>query len=313
MIYNSYYDGSVSGWLGLDNPQLVEESLAEAIAGGLVLADFKMIGQTRATSGRKMMLYDVVRKVLGRDTDNYPQEIGDCVSFGGKNAAEYLSCVQLLNGADGKFEPVFAPYYYGTSRNYIGQNRIGRGDGSVGSWLASAVVKYGTLFSSDKDVPPYSGSVAKRWGDSNSRDDLDRFVQLGQNRLIKSATLIKSWDELVSAIVNGYPCTIACDILFSMQPDRNGFHRKEQRGGHQTCFIGVDETWDEPYAVIINSWGDVLGHLKDFQTGEDLPVGVWRIKKQDAIDMINQQDCFAYSQAEWLVEQDLDKSLFKLI
>lgn len=313
-IHELYADGSVNGWLGKDNPEFVKEQFALISSEGYIAPTLKIMQQTIETAGRKTMLYDVVRKVLGKCPVNINQEIGDCVSWGAKHASEYLQCVQILNGSTEKFRLVFSPYYYGTGRNYVGKNQIGWQDGSSGSWMAKAVQLYGTLFCDDEGVPDYSGQIAKRWGDSNSRDDLDKFVQVGQKRLVKGAALIQSWEDLVAAITNGYPCTVASDVGYEMNARSDGFHHRRGQWGHQMCFIGVDETYTEPYAIILNSWGeDAMGHLKDFQNGEDLPGGVLRVRKADAMAHIKQGETFAYSQFEGFVEQDIEKALFKFV
>ena len=310
----AYQKGDFQGWLGTNNPELVKSQFDLFVTQGLIKPTFNLVGQTRATSGTKMMLYQVCRKVLGQDTENYPQEIGDCVSFGAKNAGEYVTCTQiLLQGLREKFRSIFPPYYYGTGRTYEGRGQIpDRSDGSMGSWMAAAVQKYGTLFSDEPNVPNYSGSIAKSWGNRNSRDDLDLWLPKAKNFLIKSASLISSWDDLVAAIKNGYPCTTASDIGYNMEVSRDGFHRQTTSWSHQMCFIGVDDNDKDPYAIILNNWGDVHGNLKDFVDGHDLPIGVLRVRRADALKHIRAGETFAYHNFDAAKEQDLDKALFDL-
>lgn len=310
----AYRKGDFKGWLGTDNPQLVKSQFDLFVTAGLIQPTFKLAGQTRQTSGKKMALYQVVRKILGKDTDNYPQEIGDCVSFGGKNAAEYVTCTQMLmSGLREKFRPVFPPYYYGISRTYEGRGQIPNwSDGSMGSWLAAAVQKYGTLFADEPGVPQYSGRVAKNWGNRNAKDDLDIWLPKAKNFLIKSVSLIRNWDDLVAAVVNGYPCPTASDVGYAMEASRDGFHRQIEDWSHQMCFIGVDDNDKDPYALILNNWGDVHGHLKDFVDGHDLPVGVLRVRRSDAEKHIRAGETFAYHNFDAAKEQDLDKALFDL-
>lgn len=312
-LAKAYEQGVINGWLGKDNPELVREQFLLLSTQGLIRPFFKVYGQTMATEGRKMMLYNVVRKVLGSDIVNIPQETGDCVSWGAKHGTEYVNCVQILNGERQKFRLVFSPYYYGTGRVYVGQNRLGRGDGSLGSWMAEAVQKYGTVFCDDDGVPQYSGAIAKHWGDSNSRDDLDKYVNKAKEYCVKSASLIRSWDELVKAVINGYPCPTASDIGYNMEASSDGFHRQTTTWGHQMCIIGVDDNDKDPYGIILNSWGDVHGHLKDFDNGEDLPVGVLRVRRKDIEKHLRAGETFAYSQYDAPKEQDLDKALFRLV
>lgn len=311
-IINLYTGGQKGGWAGKDNPELVKEQF------NLIKDDFKdfiITSKTRDSKGKKLMLYEVVRKLLGRDTDNYPQEIGDCVSFGAKNAVEYLMASErLMKGDREKWSPVFPPYLYGTGRVFIGRGRLNGSDGSLGSWMADAVIKYGVLRSDFEGVPKYSGRVASKWGDSPGPDK--KFVEEGKLHPVRSAALIKSWDELVEAIVNGYPCTTASDIGYSMTPSSDGFHRQNDSWAHQMCVIGVDDGYkngNEPYAIILNSWGDSHGTLKDFDTGETLPAGVLRVRRKDMEKHIRQEETFAYSNFDGFPEQLIDKALFMLV
>jgi hypothetical protein len=274
--------------------------------------DFNIFGATRSTKGGKTMLYEVVRKLLGKDTENYAQEIGDCVAFGAKNACEYLMATEkLMKGDREAFNSVFPPYLYGTGRVLIGGGQLDGDDGSLGSWMADAIIKYGVLRSSFGGVPAYSGRVAKKWGDSPGPDK--KFVEEGKLHPVKSAALIKSWDDLVAAISNGYPCTTASDVGYSMTPSSDGFHRQNDNWGHQMCFIGVDDNAKDPYAIILNSWADAHGQLKDFDTGVDLPIGVLRVRRKDAEKHIRAGETFAYSNFEGFPEQLIDKALFMLV
>jgi hypothetical protein len=126
-IIEKYLSGQHRGWLGLEVAKKEWDLLKTS-------STFRPLSLGPVRGSRRMMLHEVVRKVLGKDTENYPQEIGDCVSFGAKNAIEYLMCCErLLKGDAEKFRPVFAPYLYRTGRIYVGGGQLGNGDGSLGS------------------------------------------------------------------------------------------------------------------------------------------------------------------------------------
>lgn len=309
-LASAYHKGELCGWHGRRYPELVASAYRNV---SYLFRDFQIVGQTRPTAGRKAMLYQAARKALGKDTDNYRQEIGDCVSFGAKNATEYITCTDMvMNGKNEKFRPIFPPFYYGSGRIFIGKHQIPDSeDGSMGSWMAAAVLQYGALFSDESGVPQYAGSVAKKWG--GGQGPPSNFVDIAKQHLIHSAALIKSWDDLVAALVNGYAVTTASNIGYDMEPGSDGFHRQTQNWGHQMCFIGADETYSEPYAIILNSWADCHGHLKDFESSEDLPIGVLRVRRADAEKHINAGETFAYSQFDGFPEQDLDAKLFKVV
>lgn len=323
-IAKAHEKGELSGWVGTKRPELIKEAFQMLPEN---YREFIISGASKDTPD-KARLWDITRKVLGQDTKNYPQEIGDCVSFGGKNAGEYLTCSEILGkallahrtqtgdfaeiirAARIKFRPVFPPFYYGTGRIYVGGGQMGREDGSSGSWMAEAVRKYGTLFADEPGVPAYSGSVASEWG--YRKAPLDKWEPTAKSFLVRTTTLITSWEELCAALANGYPVTTASDVGYDMEAGRDGFHRQTTTWSHQMCFIGFG-TKPEPYAVILNNWGDVHGRLKDFDDSSDLPVGVLRVRRADAMKHIRAQETFAYSQFDGFPEQDLAKALFLAI
>ena len=313
-ISELYTNGNVNGWAGKDNPEFVKNQF-DLIKDDGSFKPLKIFSASRDTKGKKLMLYEVTRKVLGKDTDNYPQEIGDCVSFGAKNACEYLMATEkLMKGDREEWQPIFPPYLYGTGRVFIGRGQLNGSDGSLGSWMADAVIKYGVLRANFPDVPKYSGRVASKWGDTPGPDK--KFVEEGKLHPVKSAAQIKNWDDLRDAIINGYPCTTASDIGYSMEPSSDGFHRQTDSWGHQMCIIGIDDGYkngSDPYAIILNSWGDCHGHLKDFDNGDPLPVGVLRVRRKDMEKHIRQEETFAYSNFDGFPEQLIDKKLFMLI
>ncbi len=304
-IHEQYTNGSVGGWLGEEEAKNQWATMQNDPA----FVPFPTFGYQ---ASRRMMLYEVTRKVLGKDTENYAQQIGDCVSFGMKNAIEYLQCCEILSGGELQtFRKVFPPYLYGTGRVFVGGGRIG-GDGSLGSWQAAAVIKYGVLASDESGVPGYSGSLARQWG--RNPGPPQEFVSLAKVHPVQSAAKINNWDEFVQAICNGYPCTIASDVGFTMEA-RGDFHEMSGSWAHQMCGIGVDDEHTEPYAIIVNSWGDAHGRLKDLKTGEDLPVGCLRVRKKAIERMISQQEVFAISQLTWFEEQRelIERALFRMI
>jgi hypothetical protein len=308
-IAELYESGTVQGWAGEEIARQAFSLLSPSFYDGF--SD----DMRENAAGRKMFLYRACRAALGQDTKNYPQQIGDCVSFGAKNATEIVTCCDIvIRGLREKFRPVFPPYFYGTGRIYVGGGQMGNQDGSSGAWMAEAVMKYGCLFADETEVPTYSGSVAKQWGGPGGSRYLDKFKSTAQKYLIKSAAKINDWNDLVTAVCNGYPCTVASNQGFAMEAGSDGFHTAQGQWAHQMCIIGVDDEYSTPYALILNNWGDVHGHLKSFdKPDEDLPVGVIRAKKSVIERMIAAGETFAYSQFDGFPAQDLDRALFKLV
>jgi hypothetical protein len=284
------------GWMGEEAAKQEWDKLAESFV------PFFIAGETRSTSGQTVRLWDLVRRMLGTDTPNVPQETGDCVSFGAKNAIEYVACAEIARGQPEEFRRVFPPYLYATSRVLVGGGRLRGRAGSLGSWMAKAVVEHGVLRSDLPGVPEYSGRVANRWGDG---EGFREFLSEGERHPIRSAARIERWDALVAAIANGYPCTIASNAGFTMEPGSDGFHHRRGTWPHQMCVVAISDDARSPWAGVLNSWGNVHGRLRDFETEEPWPIGTLRIRRDDMESMLRTGECFAYSQFDGFPQQDI--------
>jgi hypothetical protein len=302
----AHFEG-LGGWSG-------EDAAKEAfqIIGGTVYDNIKNIGSFGAGE-RKMMLYEVVRKVLGQDTLNYRQETGDCTSFGAKNALEYLTCVDIILGGEAsKFRPVFPPFIYGAGRVWVTGMRWGQGCTGVG--VKEACRKYGVLFSDEEGVPKYNGSIAGKWGWSGPpKNFADQFAK---NYLLKDAAKVANVQEAFDNIFNGRPVTLASDWGFNFRADKDGFMAPRGTWNHQMALVGAHVGSSHgDYGIILNSWGDVFEHLKDFDTNVDLPIGVLRVRAEYIDKMIKQNDSWAYTNFEEYPDNEakINKELFKII
>lgn len=284
------------GWAGEEAAKQEWDRLASSFR------PFFVAGATRSTAGQTARLWELVRRVLGSDSPNVPQETGDCVSFGAKNAIEYVACAEIIRGELEEFRPVFPPYLYATSRVLAGEGRLRGRAGSLGSWMAKAVVEHGVLRSDLPGVPAYSGAVADRWGDG---EGFRTFLDEGRRHPIRSAARIETWEALVAAITNGYPCTIASNAGFTMHPASDGFHHRRGSWAHQMCIVAIGDDAQKPWAGVLNSWGDAHGRLRDFETDEPWPVGTLRIRRDAMESMLRSGECFAYSQFDGFPQQNI--------
>jgi hypothetical protein len=298
-------NGDESGWFG-------EEVAAEqwpVMQEAANFVEFDLFGDVQAPKYSEN--YRVAQRVIGRSIGvaSSVQVFGDCVSLGMKHAVEYLACCDILMRKDAEeFHHIFAPYIYGVSRVQIGGGRLS-GDGSLGSWAAAGVMKYGVIFANKNETPVYSKEVAKKWGANGPPSS---YLAIGKNYLVQSAAKVKSWDQLIAGLANGYSCTVASNQGFTMKPDKDGFHQADGQWMHQMCIY--DYCLDpDPHVLIANSWGDVHGTLKHFATGETLPAGTIRAKKSVIERMIGQGDTFLVSQYNGFPTQDIPAALFKLV
>ena len=277
------------GWIGATRKDLLQDFFA-------ILPDdrkqFVLKGDDgRSYDGVRAMLWEVVRKVLGKDTENFAQLIGDCTSFGCKNCLEYVQATDIARGVFETWKPIFPPYCYGAGRVLTGNDPRDWGDGAVASWLADGVTKFGSISRIDNNCPPYSAKVAKQWGYSGPPKE---FVVIGKQHLAQPPTLVRTWDDVLRALANGYPISIASNVGFDMQARSDGFMHRSGHWNHNMSLVGVDDSSNDPYGCILNSWADAHGHIIDFVTKEQWPIGTLRVRKNDIIAIIEQGDSWAY-------------------
>lgn len=79
---------------------------------------------------------------------------------------------------------------------------------------------------------------------------------------------------------------------------------------------GVDDEWRDPYALILNSWGDSHGRITDFYDNTAIPVGTLRVRKSVLARALQDDDveAFAFSDMDGFYERkrEIDKALFDL-
>lgn len=305
--FSAFNPEDFCGWYGDKDKDLLKEIADQYGQNQGEYRQLNIIGQT--ATKQRVMLYEIVRNILGKDTDNYPQAIGDCTSFGGKNCSEYLQCVQIALGDRFIFKPIHPCYIYGCSRVLIGKGQLGRTEGGFGQWVQDSVKTFGDISLTDDDAPPYSGNIATQWGNNGPPQ---KFVTIGKQNLVGSTAKIQSWTDIVSALSNGYPISVCSNRGFAMGLDSQGFNAAQGTWAHCMTFIGFDEGDDKvpAHVCLLNSWGDMFGRIKDWRTGEMWPVGTLRIRKQDAIEMLAQDDTYSFSDLEGFPAKTLPESYF---
>lgn len=290
------------GWAGQDSANRAYDLIGDQFP------HFFIAAQTTPTDRRRVVLWDAAKKVnSGHHLPTFRQAVGDCVSQGAANAIDYLSCVQIIQGTAQKYRPAYQPYIYGISRHQVGQDQLGpdrdgQHGGSNGIWAANGMKQYGVLWSDYDGVPPYSGQVAVRWGNSGPPDP---FVKYASQFKLGNAARVTNYTQVRDALANWYPVTVASHRGFAMKlrQDRGrSWGVPQGQWQHQMVFIGVDDDPARPGVYCLNSWGeDAFGPPAD-----DAPPGGFWIDAEVVDEMAGVGDSWALSQFEGYPEQKLD-------
>jgi hypothetical protein len=278
------------GWLG--------ETIArrEWQLIGHLFPQFRITGAPPgySTAGKALRGWEYVRKANGgKDKPNIAQEIGDCVSWGCRNAVDTLACIEIfLKGDNEEYHGSFPPYFYGCGRVFVGHQHD-RQDGSVGLWQAQAVREYGALRIDFSGCPQYSGRVASDWGYDGPTK---QFVDEAKQHLIGATAQIQSYEEARDAICNGYCVTVASNIGYEGTGMKGRvehgkcFERRSGSWGHQMCADGVDDDPAFPCIHIQNSWGENTWPNQP----DGAPIGGFWISPEDFNTMARQGDTFVF-------------------
>jgi hypothetical protein len=271
----------------------VTRALCQGIAD--TMPEFRIRGAWQLEH-KRYALWAAGKKLFGRHLRYNKQLTGSCVGAGGGNAMTTLMAVEIaMKQEPEEFRTLWWPYTYGLSRSLSGMH--GRGEGSTGEGYADAITQYG-IFELDPaglpDLPDFTvqnewlvltASTELQW--SNGDAIADEWKQLGIRHRIGSAARMRSADDCIAALANGYPLTQASMFGFSpMAPTPRGtppVRIAEWNGSwsHQTW---VDEYWDHPTEGEIFRWGNNWGNVHGSPTGDEPPGGVYiRKVTMDAI------------------------------
>jgi hypothetical protein len=251
-----------------------------------------------------VFLWRTMKQVLGRNLDPRNQgQVGSCVGNGTASAADFVQLVQIAGGANLEFKRVSVEGVYSLSRVEVGGGRIS-GDGSVGSWAAEAVKRYGVLPMENvlgHDLTNYSESRCRDWGRKGLPNDLEPEAKKSP---VRSYTFCKTTDDVDRALAQAYPIAICSDLGVNPQRDVNGFARWDRSWAHCMCLCG--KRTDIPGYFIWNSWGDGY-HKGPVGPGEPPAGGFW-LKKADLSKLLSSRntECIAFSDAVGFPARKLD-------
>jgi hypothetical protein len=264
-----------------------------------------------------VLLYLNVRRLNGgKDVPVKFQQRGTCVSMSGSNTVNYLQW--SLVAAGGSIEPTLTShaYIYGCAKEVMNDlgpaNRSKDNDGLTGASAAEAVRKYGVVSNEEAGDNDRNDRLAIQWAISGAPQAMKA---LGKKRLVRTTSLVKTFDEVADAAANGYPTQMCSGVGFEPVPavrDRDGFLRRNQKWGHGMCIIGVVNVNGRIGAVCLNSWDDkwISG-----PNPLDMPAGCFCIDEATVNEMLKNinprsgranYDSFAYSSFDGFPKQNPD-------
>jgi hypothetical protein len=211
-------------------------------------------------SGQKVRLTDAwkapaVVADVGFVFPRFHQLTGSCVGAGGGQALFTLIAVQrLLSANPTKAFVPFWPFDYGRCRFNEGDH--GQGEGAMGSSFAETVAKEGVIASTEPGLPAFQNSdglvltesLEMTWSDGAS-STVTKYLDTARVHPVGTAAPCQSVADVKAAILNGYPCTFACDNYIgkaSLQgsgADAAVVGKWDGSGGHQQS---VHDYWENP-------------------------------------------------------------------
>lgn len=235
---------------------------------------------------------------------------GDCVSHSTKNAGLTAVSCEVTSGkpdeVTGKVEG--APEISEAGRlagvfstEAIYNWRRHGGDGWSCAAAAQVVMKESGLWvrknypEINVDFTTYS---AKNAGIYGSRTPPDSWLKIGQEHLVRTTTILDSYEELRDLIHNGYGVSSCGSEGFSSQRDDNGVSPRKGGWAHAMAYIAVDDRpeiiklYKEPLVCVQNSWGDWNdGSRRIYGTNIDIPRGAFWARWSD----IKNREMIAFS------------------
>lgn len=240
------YEGGLTGY----TPD--ERAKAEYL-GGLTSGTFDAPNLAGSGAGKRAMLF-AYAKQLDSKSFTEKQVVGDCVSHGSRNARDIVRAVRILVNKEphewfrmGATEPTYGARGHGGEG--MSPARASQFERDVG-FLAR------TDYPGVVNLTNYDGHLGARWGSKGvpkSVQDLCRTNKVGV------ITLVRTQDELMDAMANGYCAHSGQMAAWSSTPDSQGIHPRSGRPwAHDMCIAGYDDTKEfYPFRVwfIVNSWG----------------------------------------------------------
>lgn len=266
--------------------------------------------------GDKVRLFDkwadpAVVADVGSVFSRFHQLTGSCVGAGGGNALFTLVAVQRVLNQTTAFLPWW-PHAYGISRLLMGDR--GPGEGSLGSTFAKALKDYGVFANTEKTLPAFDTSdgltltekIEMAWSDGDSQL-VSAFNNLAKQHPLGTAAAVSSFEEIQAAILNGYPCSFACNNYIG--------NASVQGSGADACVVGywdgngghqqsIHAYWEHPtLGPLVWAQNNWAGNTYPKDPAGGPACGCWVTKKRVEDALREDAEVFAFSHLSWFPAQ----------
>jgi hypothetical protein len=264
-------------------------------------------GSRRIKGSGKGKLSTPFKSVLKFDKQAYieRQTTGDCVSHATRNACDLTRAVEIdVKGegeswvARGATEAIYG------CRGHSGQGMSCARAATFVSQTGGVLVRKN--YPGIADFSRYDGNMGAKWG---GRGLPDKVIDVANDHQVRTVSLIKTVEEAMDAIANGYGLSVCSNYGFSNKRDNKGFARKSGSWAHAMAWTACDDTGSEPAFLVQNSWGkwNSGGHPE----WGPIPDGSFLIQADVAAGMLRQNGAYAFSDFNGFPPQKLPNYGFK--
>ncbi len=254
------------------------------------------IAQQTASLPEQVFLWELAKTHTGRLLPGANQgKVGACVAFGTARAIQYTTLAEISRGDPDRPVSLVEEAIYGASRIGIGQNRLGRADGSTGAWAAEAVRTLGVLQRSTCqgiDLTVYDEVRCRQWGQFGVPKGL--LEKMGQHPVC-GITRVKCWEDAKRSLASGHAIAVCSRVGFVKGRDADGFCERRGTWGHCLCLCGY-QTGHREGGRLDNSWGPAF-HTGPVGAGNPGPEGFYADAKT-LDEMLAEGDSWAFSAVE---------------
>jgi hypothetical protein len=232
------------------------------------------------------------------------QTTGDCVSFGSRGCRDAVRAVQLLVNR----EP--ASWYKRTATEPTYGARGHGGQGMSPAKAAKFERDVGFLARKDYgvvDLSTYDSRIGARWGRTGVPSDVQKLCN--ENK-VGRITLVRSQEDLMDAMFNGYAAHSGQYAAWQAAPGRRNVHERAAKGwNHDMAILGYDDTKEHwPFRVwfIANSWGPWNQPVKDWPKDYPPQVPGMIVTSDEDFDVcVRSGDCWVYGSIDGYPPQHL--------